>query len=122
MQKNSNFCNPFSAEERGGQCVAGDLAYLQTHEAVQENHPLEGEDPPAEVPSGNLRVSQIFYPDPRRIRRRENSALEMNQISFPQPQPTLAKTAELLNFEKLNLKLQFCPKGSASLLLMPDLS
>ena len=53
---NSNVAN-ISAEERSGQRVAGDLADLQAHQALQEDHALPGTHPPAEVPPGDLRVS-----------------------------------------------------------------
>ena len=55
---NSNVAN-ISAEERSGQRVAGDLADLQAHQALQEDHALPGTHPPAEVPPGDLRVSVI---------------------------------------------------------------
>lgn len=51
------------AEKRRCQRVAGDLADLQTHEALQEDHTLESEDTSAQVPSCHLCVSYISYPD-----------------------------------------------------------
>ena len=53
------------AEKRSGQRAAGDLADLQTHQALQEDRTLESEDTSAEVPSCHLRVSYISYLDRR---------------------------------------------------------
>ena len=55
MHKTQTVC--LSVEECCSQCVEGDLADLQTHQAGEENHPLQGEDAPEEVPPGHLRVS-----------------------------------------------------------------
>ena len=51
----------FSAEERGCERAAGDVADLQAHEAGQAHHPLQGADTPAQVPTRHLRVSYILH-------------------------------------------------------------
>ena len=65
IRKNSNSAI-LSAEERSGQRIARDLADLQAHEALQEDHTFKSEDTPAEVPSCDLRVSWIFKTFSRR--------------------------------------------------------
>ena len=49
------FC--ISVEECCCECVARDLADLQTHQAGQEDCPLQGEDSPEKVPPRHLCVS-----------------------------------------------------------------
>ena len=56
MHKTQTVC--LSVEECCSQCVEGDLADLQTHQAGEENHPLQGQNASEEVPSGHLRVSE----------------------------------------------------------------
>ena len=51
----------FSAEERGCERAAGDVADLQAHEAGQAHHSLQGADTPAQVPTRHLRVSYILH-------------------------------------------------------------
>ena len=50
----------FSAEERGCERAAGDVADLQAHEAGQAHHPLQGANTPAQVPTRHLRVSLSY--------------------------------------------------------------
>ena len=51
----------FSAEERGCERAAGDVADLQAHEAGEADHSLQGADTPAQVPTRHLRVSYILH-------------------------------------------------------------
>ena len=48
-----------TVEELRRQRAPRDLAYLQTHQAGQENQPQQSADAPAEVPHGHLCVSLI---------------------------------------------------------------
>ena len=50
----------FSAEERGCERAAGDVADLQAHEAGQAHHSLQGANTPAQVPTRHLRVSLSY--------------------------------------------------------------
>ena len=51
-----------SVEERCCQRAEGDLADIQTHQAGQENHSLQGQNSPEEVPPRHLCVSSPLSP------------------------------------------------------------